>query len=97
MQSEGITFPINLGSEESVTINQLVDVVEDISGIRLQRHYNLEAPTGVNGRNSDNTLIRKMLDWEPSLSLREGMERTYAWIYDQMISRRSDQSVVNLS
>lgn len=76
--------PINLGSSEGVTINQLVDVVEDIAGVRLTRRYNLSAPKGVNGRNSDNTLIRKVFGWEPSTRLRDGMERTYAWIHDQM-------------
>jgi nucleoside-diphosphate-sugar epimerase len=69
-----------------VTINGLVDIVEDIAGIKLNRSYNLNAPKGVNGRNSDNTLIQKYLGWEPSVRLREGMELTYQWIYDQMTS-----------
>jgi nucleoside-diphosphate-sugar epimerase len=72
--------PLNLGSSEIVSINQLVDVVEDIAGIQLQRNYNLSAPRGVNGRNSDNTLCRKVLGWEPTMRLRAGMEKTYAWI-----------------
>jgi nucleoside-diphosphate-sugar epimerase len=80
--------PINLGSAEGVTINQLVDIVEDIAGIKLKRSYNLNAPKGVNGRNSDNTLIRKVFNWEPDTRLRTGMEHTYRWIYDQMASRR---------
>src|SRR5437773_3165167 len=80
-----ILEPINLGSSELVTINGLVDMVEDIAGIKLKRSYNLKAPKGVNGRNSDNTLIRKYLGWEPSTRLRNGMEKTYAWIYDQMV------------
>ena len=75
---------INLGSAEKVSINQLVDIVEDIAGIQLKRRYNLNAPKGVDGRNSDNALINKMLGWEPSIPLRTGMERTYAWIYDQI-------------
>jgi nucleoside-diphosphate-sugar epimerase len=79
-----ITEPINLGSSESVSINQLVDIVEEIAGIKLNRHYNLAAPKGVNGRNSDNTLIRELLNWEPDTRLRDGMENTYRWIYDQM-------------
>jgi nucleoside-diphosphate-sugar epimerase len=87
MKSSTITFPINLGSAEKVSINQLVDVVEAIAGIKLKRNYNLSAPKGVNGRNSDNTLIQKMLNWEPSTPLRAGMEKTYAWIYDQMAKR----------
>lgn len=79
-----IDFPINLGSDEMVSINQLVDIVEDIAGIKLDRRYNLDAPKGVRGRSSDNTLIEKTLGWAPSISLRTGMEKTYAWIYDQM-------------
>jgi GDP-D-mannose 3',5'-epimerase len=97
MRSETITFPINLGSAEKVSINQLVDIVEDIAGIKLKRSYNLEAPKGVNGRNSDNTLIRKTLGWEPSIPLRTGMGKTYAWIYDQVKSGLSKDAVVNQS
>ncbi|MGP8200401.1 MAG: NAD-dependent epimerase/dehydratase family protein [Limisphaerales bacterium] len=81
-----ILEPINLGSSELVSINQLVDIVEDIAGIKLKRSYNLKAPKGVNGRNSDNTLIKKYLGWEPCIRLRDGMEKTYRWIYDQIKS-----------
>jgi GDP-D-mannose 3',5'-epimerase len=81
-----ILEPINLGSSEVVTINGLVDLVEKIAGIKLKRSYNLKAPKGVNGRNSDNTLIQKYLHWEPDTRLRDGMEKTYAWIYDQMVN-----------
>src|SRR5580693_6751991 len=77
-----ILEPINLGSSELVTINQLVDIVEGIAGVKLKRNYNLKAPKGVNGRNSDNTLIKKLLDWEPSVSLKNGLEKTYKWIHD---------------
>ena len=83
LESE-ILEPINLGSDELVTINQLVDIAEEIAGVRLKRNYNLSAPKGVNGRNSDNTLILKDLGWEPSIRLKEGLARTYAWIYDEM-------------
>src|SRR3982751_3055934 len=79
--------PINLGSSELVSINQLVDIVEEIAGLKLKRNYNLSAPKGVNGRNSDNTLIQKVFGWEPSTKLRDGLERTYRWIYDQMSSK----------
>jgi GDP-D-mannose 3',5'-epimerase len=79
MESE-IAEPINLGSSELVTINQLVDIAEDIAGIKLKRTYNLSAPKGVNGRNSDNTMILEKLGWEPSIRLRDGLERTYRWI-----------------
>jgi GDP-D-mannose 3',5'-epimerase len=79
--------PINIGSSELVTINQLVDLAEEVAGIRLRRTYNPAAPRGVNGRNSDNTLIRSVLGWEPSTPLREGIQHTYRWIYDQMRPR----------
>jgi len=82
--SSDILEPINLGSSELVTINGLVDMIEDIAGIKLKRSYNLKAPKGVNGRNSDNKLIQKYLGWAPNTRLRDGMEKTYAWIYDQM-------------
>jgi GDP-D-mannose 3', 5'-epimerase len=78
-----ILEPINLGSSEMVTINQLVGIVEGIAGVKLERQYDLSAPRGVRGRNSDNTMIQERLDWEPSISLREGLEKTYAWIFDQ--------------
>jgi nucleoside-diphosphate-sugar epimerase len=83
MESD-IHQPINLGSSEMVTINQLVDLAEDFAGVKLKRRYNLNAPKGVNGRNSDNTLIRKYLGWEPSISLREGLRKTYDWISEEM-------------
>jgi nucleoside-diphosphate-sugar epimerase len=83
MESD-IEQPINLGSSELVSINQLVDIVEDIAGIKLTRTYNLGAPKGVRGRNSDNTLIAEKLRWEPSISLRDGLEKTYRWIFDTM-------------
>jgi len=79
--------PINLGSDELVTINQLVDIVEDIAGIKLKRHYKLDAPKGVNGRNSDNTKIKEYLGWAPSIRLRDGMEKTYRWIHDQYVAK----------
>jgi nucleoside-diphosphate-sugar epimerase len=88
LHSDKVTFPINLGSAEKVSINQLVDIVEEIAGIKLKRRYNLSAPKGVNGRNSDNTLIKKTLGWEPYLPLRKGMEKTYAWIHDEMTRRK---------
>lgn len=79
MESD-IDEPINLGSSELVTINQLVDIAEEIGGIKLERTYDLSAPKGVNGRNSDNTMIMERLGWEPSIRLREGLEKTYRWI-----------------
>jgi nucleoside-diphosphate-sugar epimerase len=82
-----ILEPMNLGSNEIVTVNGLVDLVEAIAGIKLNRKYKLDAPLGVNGRNSDNTMILDRLHWEPSISLREGMEKTYAWIYDEYVAK----------
>ncbi len=79
-----IEEPINLGSSEMVSINQLVDIVEEIAGIKLERKYDLNAPKGVRGRNSENTLIRKYLGWEPSIPLKKGIKKTYDWIKDQM-------------
>jgi GDP-D-mannose 3', 5'-epimerase len=84
MESE-IHEPINLGSNELVTINQLVDIVEELAGIKLKRTYKLDAPKGVNGRNSDNTKIQRYLGWQPSTKLRDGMAETYEWIASQML------------
>jgi len=86
MSDHCIPGPLTIGSSELVTINQLVDLVEEIAGVKLKRRYNLDAPKGVNGRNSDNTKIRAVLNWEPAIRLREGMEKTYRWIYDEMAS-----------
>ncbi len=84
MESD-IHEPLNLGSDELVTIDQLVSIVEDIAGVQLERKYKLDAPKGVNGRNSDNTKILKLLGWEPSIRLKEGMAKTYEWIESQML------------
>ena len=84
--SSEIHEPINLGSSELVTINQLVDLAEEIAGIKLKRNYNLGAPKGVNGRNSDNTKIMKYLGWEPSIRLKTGLAKTYEWIESEMMA-----------
>jgi GDP-D-mannose 3',5'-epimerase len=94
IHASGILDPINLGSSEMVSINQLVDIVEDIAQVKLKRSYDLSAPKGVVGRNSDNTLIRKLLHWEPDTPLRAGLEKTYAWIYDQVLARNAGKRVV---
>jgi nucleoside-diphosphate-sugar epimerase len=78
-----IEEPLNLGSDELTTINGLVEMVEDIAGVKFKHRHNLSAPKGVNGRNSDNTLIKKYLGWAPGIRLRDGMERTYRWINDE--------------
>jgi len=79
-----IIEPLNLGSSEMVSINELVDIVEDIAGFKLNRKYDLNAPKGVRGRNSENTLIKKYLGWEPSIPLKKGMKKTYDWIKEQV-------------
>jgi GDP-D-mannose 3', 5'-epimerase len=88
MRSE-VTEPLNVGSAHLVTIDELVTVVEEIAGLKLRRRYNVDAPQGVRGRNSDNTLIRERLGWEPQISLEEGLEKTYSWMYDEMSGRSS--------
>ena len=76
--------PLNLGSSEEVTVDGLVDLVEEIAGVSLERRYRPDAPTGVAFRSSDNTAIRSALGWEPSVGLREGLAQTYAWIQQQV-------------
>jgi GDP-D-mannose 3',5'-epimerase len=82
--------PINIGSSQLVSINQVVDIVESIAGVKPQRSYKLDAPNGVRGRNSDNTLIQKVLGWEPPTTLEDGLEKTYRWVYDQVASGHTD-------
>ena len=86
IMASDVTEPLNLGSDELVTINQLVDIVEDIAGVKLMRKYKLDAPKGVRGRNSDNALIKARLGWAPSIALRAGMEKTYRWIESELRS-----------
>ena len=86
--------PINLGSSQLVTVNRLYDIVEEVAGTKLKRRYNLDAPQGVRGRNSDNTLILEQLGWEPSISLEDGLAKTYAWIREQMTSGAKDDAAL---
>ena len=83
-----IREPINLGSNELVSVNGLIDIIEEIAGVNLERSYDLTKPKGVNGRNSDNTLIQSYLGWEPGISLREGMRLTYDWVSKQVAEAR---------
>jgi nucleoside-diphosphate-sugar epimerase len=82
---------IQLDLQGMVTINQLVTIVEDIADVKLKRSYDLSAPKGVRGRNSNNDRINKVLGWAPKIALREGLEQTYAWRYDEIVSRRSSK------
>jgi nucleoside-diphosphate-sugar epimerase len=81
--------PLNLGSSELVTVNGLANIIEEIAGVQLKHVHLLDKPMGVWGRNSDNTLIRSQLEWEPATPLREGMRHTYAWVRDQVVAARS--------
>jgi GDP-D-mannose 3', 5'-epimerase len=90
---ELIATPINLGSSELVSINNLLTKIETIAGVKLQRHYDLDAPQGVAGRNSDNTFIKQVLKWEPDTTLDKGLAETYKWIYDQYKRRAAGQRV----
>ena len=83
MESD-FSAPLNLGSSELVTINRLVDIIEEIAGMKVKRRYNLAAPLGVRGRNSDNTLIKSLFSWEPEIKLYDGLAKTYNWIYDEL-------------
>jgi nucleoside-diphosphate-sugar epimerase len=89
-----VTEPINLGSSQLVTINELVELVEAIAGVKLERTYDLSAPQGVRGRNSDNTRIRELLGWEPSTRLEVGLAETYDWIRAQMLSGAHDEAAL---
>jgi nucleoside-diphosphate-sugar epimerase len=89
-----VATPINLGSNELVSINDLVSYVEEIAGIKLNRKYKLDAPKGVAGRNSDNTFIKSVLNWEPGTSLRNGLKSTYKWIEQQYKDRKAGKRTV---
>src|SRR5882762_3655328 len=93
LAASDIVEPLNIGSDELVSINRLVDIVEKIAGVKLKRRYKLDAPKGVRGRNSDNSLIKKLLGWAPSIRLEDGLEKTYRWIHHEMTSGKA--SVVN--
>jgi nucleoside-diphosphate-sugar epimerase len=94
LMSSDFVEPLNIGSEEMVSINQLVDIVEQIAGVKLRRIYDRTAPMGVRGRNSNNDLIRTVLQWAPEVELYDGMEKTYRWIYDQVKARSEGRAVV---
>jgi len=90
-----IAIPINLGTSELVTVNELVEIIEEIAGVKLQRTYKLDAPKGVAGRNSDNTFIKSILNWEPRTPLRDGLKITYAWIEQQYVDRKAGKRTVH--
>ena len=94
LMGSDVAEPLNVGSAQLVTINELVTIVEEIAGLKLRRRYKLDAPQGVRGRNSDNTLIKRRLGWEPQMTLEEGLEKTYVWMYDEMAGRSSREGQV---
>jgi nucleoside-diphosphate-sugar epimerase len=87
LTASDVRDPVNVGSDQLVTVNELVDIVERVAGVTLKREYDLDAPQGVRGRNSDNTLIADRLGWAPSVSLEDGLAATYAWVHDQVAAR----------
>jgi GDP-D-mannose 3', 5'-epimerase len=90
-----IQEPINLGSNEQVSINQMIAIIEDIANIKLEKKYLLDKPLGVRGRSSDNTKIKKELNWSPSIKLQTGLERTYKWIYQSIKSGENTKKFIN--
>ena len=92
---ELIATPINLGSSELISVDQLVTLAEEIGGVKLTRKYDLTAPRGVAGRNSDNTFIKSVLGWEPSTPFRDGLAKTYAWIEQQYQDRKAGKRTVS--
>jgi len=91
---ELVATPVNLGTSELVSVNELVSIIEKIAGVKVKRNYDLTAPQGVHGRNSDNAFIRKVLGWEPDTPLRTGLSRTYAWIKEQYQARKAGRHYV---
>jgi GDP-D-mannose 3', 5'-epimerase len=87
LTASDVREPLNVGSDRTISINELVTLVERIAGVELERAYEPDAPQGVRGRTSDNTLVRERLGWEPSTTLEDGLERTYRWIYEQLAGR----------
>ena len=85
--------PINIGSDEKVSINELISIVEDISGVKVNKNYQLDKPQGVKGRSSNNDLIKKVLNWEHRHSLKEGIEKTYNWIENIYLNKSNDDYV----
>jgi nucleoside-diphosphate-sugar epimerase len=89
--------PLNLGQDRMISINELVDIVANVAGKKIGKHYDLTKPQGVRARNSDNTLLREVLDWEPTISLEEGLDRTYHWIAAQLRSTASTKYKENVA
>tara|TARA_B100000579_G_scaffold343016_1_gene295209 strand:+ start:407 stop:736 length:330 start_codon:yes stop_codon:yes gene_type:complete len=76
----------NVGSEEQVSINQMIEMIEDIANKKFEKNYQLDKPKGVRGRSSDNTFVRTKIGWDTKITLKEGLKKTYEWIYEQIKS-----------
>ena len=85
----------NIGSEEQVSINQMIDLIEDIAGHKVKRNYLLDKPLGVRGRSSDNSLIREKISWDTEITLKKGLEKTYKWIFDEISSGKNNNKFIN--
>lgn len=94
LMASNYTDPLNLGRSELVSINETLSIIEEIAGVKVKRKYKLDAPQGVRGRNSDNTLIKEVLGWEPGIDLRTGLEKTYWWIKEQYEKRKRGETVI---
>ena len=87
--NSNFTDVFNIGSEEQVSINQMIDKIEEIAGFKVERNYDISKPKGVRGRSSDNSLINSKINWSPKFSLKDGLERTYYWIYNSIINQKN--------
>ena len=94
MESD-FSYPINLGRSEMVSINGLIDIISKIAGVTVERNHDLNAPQGVRGRNSDNSLILNKLGWEPEVNLKTGLAKTYKWIEEQIERESRGESVIS--
>ena len=95
LMESNFSDPINLGRSEMVSINELIDMISDIAGVKVERNHDLNAPQGVRGRNSDNSLILEKLSWEPEVDLKTGLAKTYAWIEEQIAREARGESVIS--
>ena len=87
IMESGYTKPINLGTDELITVNQLVDAVCQTAGKRLRKNHDLSKPQGVRGRNSDNTVLKEVIGWQPAITIQEGIKDTYDWIANEITTR----------
>ena len=89
--------PFNIGSEEQVSINQMIDIIEDIANYKVEREYQLDKPKGVRGRSSNNDLVREKLNWDIEIKLKDGLEKTYKWIFDEITSSKNNDKFIKSS